>query len=161
MVIKTKLTEKDFIAVNFIIVFSMPVVRVLFIIMAGSFILNCLPFQFAGEFSVWRIIVPLFVFLFVPAATYFVAKQNYVSSKRPGEQTVYYFEAGYLRIQGESFSSQLTWDKVHKVTETKKWLLIWQSAQMANAIRKTEVKNGDMHNLKRLLNNLNVKNNLH
>ena len=164
MVIKTKLTEKDFIKVNFIILYSRPLFRIIFIIMAISFILGIVsvivPKTFVGEFSISRIIIPFFVITFLPAITFFAAKKNYSSNKRIKELIEYKFEKDYLIIKGESFNSQLTWDKLYKVTQTKKWIFIWQSRQTANAIHKSDILDGEMNELKQILTEYHVKNNI-
>jgi len=63
-------------------------------------------------------------------------------------------------MTGESFHSQLTWDKVYKVTETKNWILIWQNRQIANAIPKRDVWDGQIEDLKKILTAHKIKNNL-
>jgi hypothetical protein len=164
MVIKTRLTEKDFINVNFFFLFRKPILKIVFIIMVLNLILGLLsaviPLTFLGEFTISRIVTPLVVLTFLPAVTYFTAKKNYASNQRLKELIEYKFEKDYLIIQGESFNSQLTWDKVYKVTETKKWILIWQSRQVANIIHKSDVWDGEMIELKTVLDEHHVKNNI-
>jgi len=125
---KTRLTEKDFIKVTFVIFFAKPLMKIVFIIMGISFILGAVsaiaPTTLVGDFSISRLIFPLFVLAFLPAITYFAAKRNYSSNKRMQEMIEYKFGKNDLTIQGESFNSQMTWDKIYKVSQTKEWLLI-------------------------------------
>lgn len=72
----------------------------------------------------------------------------------------YHFEDDQLTVKGESFSSQYTWEKVYKVTETKKWIFIWQSRQIANLIKKRDIADVQISILKEILDRNKVKNNL-
>jgi hypothetical protein len=164
MMIRTRLTEKDFVKVTFAISFSKPMIRVVFIIMGICLILAIVsaiaPMTIVGDFSIFRLIFPLFVLVSLPAITYFAAKKNYLSNKRMQELVEYKFEKNYLIIQGESFDSQMTWDKIYKVSQTKKWIFIWQSKQSANVIRTSDISVGEKNELKQILNAHHVKNNI-
>ncbi|MBL0183120.1 MAG: YcxB family protein [Chitinophagaceae bacterium] len=72
----------------------------------------------------------------------------------------YRFDGSNLVIKGESFKSELSWDKIPKVTQTKNWLLIWQGGQIANAIPKRDIPDGLPAELKAILAKNGVKNNL-
>ena len=163
MTIKTKLTKTDFINLNFVLLFSKVFIRIVFIIMTLSLVFGIvsaiIPNTFAGDFSVSRILTPLFVLAFLPAVTYFTSAKNYLSNKRISETIEYKFEKDYLVIKGESFNSQLTWDKIHKVTLTKNWLLIFQTKQSANAINRTDIWDGEIDEFKEILIEHRVKNN--
>ncbi len=55
-------------------------------------------------------------------------------------------------MEGESFNAKLSWNKIYKVKETKNWILIFQSRQVANLILKSDIWDGEMIELKRILN---------
>jgi hypothetical protein len=164
MVIKTKLTEKDFINVTLILLFNKLLIKIVYIAMAISLILGIasafFPITLLGEFSFSRLIGPFFVLVFLPAVTYFSSKKNYSSNKRVSEPIEYKFEKDYLIIRGESFNSELTWDKIYKVTQTKKWVLIWQTRQSANAIHRSDIGDAEWNELKQILIEHRVKNNI-
>jgi len=164
MVIKTKLTVNDFIKVNFILLFRRPIFFIVFGIMVISLILGIASALFSstalGEFSLSRILTPLIVLTILPAMTYFIARKNYTSNKRISEVIEYNFGKDYLTVTGESFKSELTWDKVYRVTQFKKWILIYQSKQIANVIHRCDVWDGAMQDLKQILTDKQVKNNL-
>lgn len=96
----------------------------------------------------------------MPLLTYFGAKRNFTANKRISETIEYHFDNDYLSMKGESFNSQLTWDKIYKVTQTKNWLLIWQNSQIANPIPKRDIWEGQISDLKEILDKYKVKNNL-
>jgi hypothetical protein len=101
MVIKTKLTVNDFIKVNFILLFRRPIFFIVFAIMGISLILAIASALFSwtapGDFSLSRIITPLFVISILPAMTYFSARRNYTSNKRISELIEYNFGKDYLQ----------------------------------------------------------------
>ena len=96
----------------------------------------------------------------LPAITAYMAKRNYQNNQRITETITYNFLEDCLEISGESFTSKLSWDKFYKVTETKNWILIWQSSRMANVLPKRDVWEGEQQQLKELLMRHKVKNNL-
>ncbi|MEI9957623.1 MAG: YcxB family protein [Ferruginibacter sp.] len=107
-----------------------------------------------------QVIVPIVMLSVTPLLTYFTAKKNYNSNQRISEAIEYQFEKDNLIIKGESFNSQLSWDKIYKVTQTKNWILIWQNSQIANPILKRDIWEGEIESLKVILNGHGVKNNL-
>jgi hypothetical protein len=164
MRIKTRLNESDFVYITFVLLFAKPVMKIVYIIMALAFLLAIvsamIPSTIAGDFSISRLVFPLFVLVFLPASTYFAAKRNYASYKRIDEVIEYDFDKNYLIIKGESFNSQMTWNKIYRVSQTKRWLLIWQSKHMVNAIHKSDLPTGVLTELRQILMAQGVKNNI-
>jgi hypothetical protein len=137
MTIKTKLTEKDFINVNFVLFYKKIAIRIITVMISLSFILSTV-FSFikGNSFESTQILWVILFLGIVPLMTYFNAKKNYSSNKRISEEIEYRFEENYLDIHGESFNSQYTWDKICKITQTQNWVLIWHNRQVANPIPK-------------------------
>jgi hypothetical protein len=164
MVIKTKLTEQDFIKVTLIILYGKPFIKIISILMLLSLLVAIVsffvPLSFAGDASITRITTPVLILIVLPAMTYFGARRNYSSNKRMAELIEYQLDNNYLIIQGESFNAQFTWDKIYKVTQTHNWILIWQTRQSANAIHKSDIWEGEIDELKAILTAHGVKNNL-
>jgi hypothetical protein len=161
MEIKTKLTEKDFINVNLVILYKKLSIKiaiglVVLVALLSLYysISNNKPFAF--DTISW----PLIFFVLLPLFTIIGAKRNFRSNERIKETIEYKFEDDYLHVKGESFTSQLSWDKIFKVTLDKNWLLIWQSRQVANVIPRRDIWEGDVKKLKEILDRHNVKNNL-
>ncbi len=161
MQIKTRLTESDFVKVNFVLLLKRPglkiAVGIILLLMIYSAYL-----QITYEKGVYldMFIWPLILLIVLPLLTYIGARVNYKSNARIKETIEYQFENDYLVVNGESFTSRLTWQKIYKVTKTKDWLLIWQSRQVANVIPLRDVWEGDMEKLKEILDSHAVKNNL-
>ncbi|WP_276502864.1 YcxB family protein [Terrimonas pollutisoli] len=106
------------------------------------------------------IIAPVFMLIGFPLLQYFASKRDYTSNKRISETIEYQFGKDLLFVKGESFTAQLTWDKIYKVSKTKNWLLIWQNKQVANVIPRRDIWEGDIIELKEILQIHNVTNNL-
>jgi hypothetical protein len=161
MTIKTKLTEKDFINVNFVLFYKKIAIRIITVMISLSFILSTV-FSFikGNSFESTQILWVILFLGIVPLMTYFNAKKNYSSNKRISEEIEYRFEENYLDIHGESFNSQYTWDKIYKITQTQNWVLIWHNRQVANPIPKRDIWKGELADLKDIVVKHRVKNNL-
>ena len=159
MIIKTKMTEKDFINVNFVFLYSKIAMKLFTGVISIFFILSILTVAFTKA-AYSTVITPIVLLAAMPLMTYYAARKNYRTNKRISETIEYQFDKDSLIIKGESFNSQLTWDKFYKVTQTKNWILIWQNRQVANPIPKRDIWEGQLADLKLILNEHKVKNNL-
>ncbi|HLK29887.1 MAG TPA: YcxB family protein [Puia sp.] len=101
------------------------------------------------------------ILIFLPlVSNYFMVRLNYKSNTRMGELMEYIFSDDYLSIKGESFSTQFTWEKIYKVTQTSNWIFIWQNRQNANPIAKKNFTESEITELKTILDFHQVKHNL-
>ena len=160
MIIKSKLTEKDFINVNFVLLYSRPIFKIITIIFCVLVLIGIPIVIVLPKTSLTQILFPLIFLSLMPLMTYFTAKRNFKANKRISETIEYQFDKDYLSAKGESFNTQQTWDKIYKVTQTKNWILIWQNNQVANPIHKRDIWDGEINDLKNILQAHNVKNNL-
>lgn len=158
--IKSKLTQRDFINVSFVMLFKKNAVKVLTVLILVFLLISLFTALFVPEVSFSQTIVPLVMLAGLPLMTYFSAKKNFSSNQTIGESVEYNFDTDYLSMRGESFNSQLTWEKIHKVTETKSWLLIWQNTQIAIPIPKRDILEDQINDLRQILDTHKVKNNL-
>jgi hypothetical protein len=106
------------------------------------------------------VLPPVIIFVIYITFIYFSLKRAYSNNQRTGESIEYSFDPDNLVMKGESFKSELSWNKIYKVTKTKNWLLIWQTRQGANAIHKKDITDSELDKLKSILTNNQVKNNL-
>lgn len=72
------------------------------------------------------------------------------------EQIRYEFTDEKILLTGESFASEMEWQKIHKVLELRDWILIYQSKQVFNVIPK-ESFGKNLSDFKSLVRNCNVK----
>lgn len=160
MMIKSKLTEQDFINVNFVLLYSKISMKIFTGIIIFFLIISVMTTFLFSKISYSQIFVFIFMLSAIPILTYFTAKKNFVASQRISETIEYQFDKDNMFVKGESFTSQLTWNKIYKVTQTKNWILIWQNRQIANPIPKKDILEGKIEDLKKILKEHNVKNNL-
>lgn len=112
------------------------------------------------ELDIAQFVGGLTISCVLPIITYISAKRNFESNQRMTEPISYEFDATNIHIKGESFNSTLTWAKIHKVTETKDFVLIWQNKIVANAIPKRDFTDENLQAFKqlvRMINGLDVK----
>lgn len=160
MTVHTKLTKKDYINASLTVMFSRPFVRYFLVIIFLIALINTVSGISNGANPLSGILPPLIILILYSSFVYFSVGKAYTSNARASESMEYSFEEGNLIIKGESFKSELSWDKVLKVTQTKNWLLVWQNRQIANAIPKRDIPAGLPAGLKAILAKNGVKNNL-
>jgi len=160
MFIRSTLTEKDFINANFVLLYSKISTKIFTGFVLMFLIVSIITAAFLARGSFSQVLTPVLMMAALPLMTYFTAKRNFNTNLRNGEAIEYHFDPDNLSMKGESFNSQLTWGKIYKVTHTKNWLLIWQSRQMANPIPKRDIAEGQIGDLKQILDHHKVKNNL-
>lgn len=71
-----------------------------------------------------------------PAVIYNTIRKNYQSAAHLKEKLEMEFTRNLLKIQGESFYTELMWVKTFRVRELKKWFLIYQNNLSAIIIPK-------------------------
>lgn len=71
---------------------------------------------------------------------------------------IYEFTNDKIIISGESFHTELSWDKTYKVLELNKWILIYQSRLAANILAK-EAFGDQLDAFKTLVKSTKIRNN--
>lgn len=152
MEIVSKISEKDYVNVFFTILWTKRSIRFCTIIFILIFVF--------GSFNVFvlktadpvTLLFPLLFLTVFSISIYFGAKRTFKTDARISETIRYVFDEVKLMIQGESFESILSWDKVYKVTKSKHWLLIWQNNALANAISMANMEEQKLDYLRGVLN---------
>jgi hypothetical protein len=160
MPIKTKLTKDEYVKATLTVILNRTYTLYFFIFVSIVVIVNIISSVARGQAVIATILPPVLIFSAYILVIYFSVKRGYLKNKRISESIEYTFEENRLIIRGESFNSELSWDKINKVTLTKNWLLIWQTKISANAIPRKDISESDLANLKIILASNRVKNNL-
>ena len=155
--VKTTLSEKDFIQISFTLIYRKPAIIVLTVIAVGFFLLSAVLYLLDAKNNGTGMITASAMLIAFPAITYFNAKKTYTLNPRLNETVCYSFEDRFLKMKGASFNSELSWEKIHKVTRSKNWLLIWQTKDFANAIKMSEINEEHLTQLKNILHKNKVK----
>lgn len=101
--------------------------------------------------SLLQSLIGIGLIAFYALSTYFAARKNYKSMPGISDPLTYEFTDQQLTCTGASASSQSTWEKVFKVTETKKSILIWRSSQIVNVIPKRDITPEQLRSLKEMV----------
>ena len=161
MTINSSLTKAQYISASLVIRYRR--ITTLVYSLLGIFFLGFAVYskvQFP-EMDVTSEFIIAFAFLILPVVrTYFSAMINFNSNQRLTEPTQYIFSDDNLCIKGESFTTQFTWEKVYKVTQTKNWVFVWQNRLVANPISKQDISTDQILELRAILAMHGVKNNL-
>lgn len=138
--ISTRLFLDDFRRLNLHLLYRNYAIKLLTGV--GIFLMACVILLFfltkMEQFSIGGFAIGFALAFLMPITSYISAKKNYNSNQRISEIMKYKFDDSEICIEGESFNSTLIWNKVHKVSESKDFILIWQSSQTVNAIPKRD-----------------------
>lgn len=160
MIVKSKLTEKDFINLNFLLLWSRPAIKFFSFVMAITFLTvlaNLFLKVTAFNNTTWSYLVIPFA---VIALTYYNAKKSFSSNEKASEQIEYDFGSRSFSVTGRSFNASYAWDSILKVSKTKGWIIVWQSKQSASPIPLRYFDQLQLDELKEILEQNKVKNNL-
>lgn len=161
MIIKTKMTQKEFVEANMILNYSRiatKIITVMGIVLLAAVVLMWV--YMPGGSPSYLFIYPLILLALPPVATWLQARSVFRTSTRIGESLEYDFNDDFVAVKGESFNSQMTWEKFYKVRQTKNWIFIYQSRLVASPISKKDLLPSDLEKLKAILTTHRVKNNL-
>jgi hypothetical protein len=144
------LTKTEFQAVNKVLRKSntafriLPVVGYVFIIMGLlSLLINGL------EVLPLAILIMGLNFVFLmPLLLNRAANKAFDTNPRISETITYSFSEDTFFTKGESFSSEMSLDKIYKVSETDDFLFIWPAKQSATPISKSDISSEDLAILK-------------
>lgn len=160
MTTQTKLSEKDFVNAAFIFLSKRRFFRIITGMMIFITAINIvLLFTGSKSNSSNFYFVPIFLALFF-CLIYYDASKNYRKTPRIQENIRYDFNEDALRITGESFRSELSWDKVYRISHERKWLFIWHNQQNAHVIPARDFPPGLLVHVKSIADRYKVRNNL-
>lgn len=162
MKIETKIELKDYIKLMYILTYrrrGMIITNIM-----GLLLFTFTIMYFAGiiesvEFPWMPVAFSFVIVIVVPTSVYFSAKKNYKTHSRLQEKIIYEIDEETIIITGESFSSEMTWNKTYKVVELKDWFLFYQNKIVANIIPKHSIGE-DRFKLRMIVKNQKIKNKL-
>jgi uncharacterized membrane protein YkvI len=160
MTITTKLSAKDYTNASLAILWQKLSTKIVVVLFSLVVLLNLFVAAASNESRITEQLPLLIIFLIFSLVIYYSIKRAYSNNKRVSETITYHFKEDTYTIKGESFTSELTWNKVQKVTITKNWLLLWQTRSTANAIPRRDIDNEILNKMKTILAKHKVKNNL-
>ncbi|WP_430813853.1 YcxB family protein [Carboxylicivirga sp. RSCT41] len=158
MTIKTHIDFKEYVKLMYILTYRKG--AFIFTGLLGVFLFTISMLYFTGSLETdtppAMAITMSIIFLFLlPFSVYFGAKKNYYSHGRLQEEISYEITEDLIAIKGETFTTEMSWDKTYRVLELKNWLLIYENKMMANIIPKRSIDN--MDKLRGIIRNQSIK----
>ncbi len=161
MIIQTKLSKKDFINANLTLKYSSVFLKIMFILGITVLILVIIFLVLFPEyFSMAFVIPPVFMSLLPFSLHYYSAASFFEKNPKEGEKMAYVFDKDDFAIKGESFQSEFKWTAIKKVKTIMSWLFIFHKNGIINPIPKASLFDSEIQELKELLENNRVNNNL-
>jgi len=150
MIITNKLTKEEFIKASFLMILSRPIFKFLLAV-SPLIIMLCL---YIDPTIILTLIISCILFTLI---IYYNSQKNFSTNKRFQEAVIYQFDNDFLKIKGDSFETNMTLSKIHKVTFTDKWIFLWQSNRLATPIYINDISSALLKDLKVILDKNSVK----
>jgi hypothetical protein len=138
--VKTQLSLSDFIKLQYYLLYSTG--WTIYITLLGLVVLLGSLFAFSGASDIENkdkpyiaLIFGVFVVVLIPLGLFFSAKRIYASHKMLQEPMYYTFSPSGIHVEGSSFSSTVSWEKMYKIKRMSKWLLIYHGKNIANCVK--------------------------
>lgn len=154
--VTTKMTFPEFRKLNFKILYAkkwvviLSIFAILFVL--ASVVMNMMHYNVILDSDYYSIGVIFVVMpITLPLTVLLLAKRSFKSNSMIQESITYEFSEESLKTNGESFSSEYKWEKLHKVDMTNEWLLLYHSKTVANFVKIKDVNNANLEGLKDLL----------
>lgn len=142
MIIKTKIQLKDYIKLIYILTYRKW--TMVFILAMGLFnFIFCVLYIFgtitSTEFPILPFAFSAIILFVLPISIYYSSSKNYNTHSRLQEEVTYEISDEEIKISGDSFTTEMTWEKTYKVLELNDWFLIYQNKMVANIIPKDSI----------------------
>lgn len=160
--IHTKLELKDYLKLSRTLMFRRGIVIVFMIIGVYAIAVSLItrlwfPQTFHNSGGLYTLLLGVFILLSYPVINYFNSKKIFNSHARLKEEITYQFTDENIKIAGESFSGEKTWDKVYKILELKDWILIYENKFVATILKKASFSSEQLQAFKNLVKSKNIK----
>lgn len=161
MTIETRLTEKEFVQVNFVLLYKKPLIKIVTVLAIIFLLLVPIGVIDAPKsFDFTNLIFPFLFAVVVPLSVYSSAKKTYKTNHQVLEKATYHFSKEQLFIAGETYTVTYQWNTIYEVTQTKNWILIWPNKLKSHPLPAKDLWGGQIAEIKDLLESNGVKNNL-
>ena len=144
------------------LIFGLSFKRPIFLIMSGLILLNIINIFINKNISYidknlyFPIILGMSVVFIVPLIMYYQTRQIYKSSKLFHENIIYSLDNNSVRMNGETFDSELKWSHFYKIKETKNFFMLYQGKTIASLLGKKNMNDRDIVEFKLFIQSLNA-----
>ncbi|RYD75290.1 MAG: YcxB family protein [Sphingobacteriales bacterium] len=136
--IKTRISREDYIKLLLALAYRKPIIWMFTFIGLLSFVAVILNLLDIGlrDFPFMELIISIAILIVYPTIIYLRGKRSYERTPQLKEEITYRFTTEKMRVKTENTETQTSWNKVEKVQEHKKWILIYQENLITNIIPK-------------------------
>ena len=114
--------------------------------------------KYIKEKPTLQLLFGVYVLVFFPGFLYYQARRSFNTKSRLWERVTYEFTDEKIDIFGESFSSEIPWDKVYRVEELKNWILLYQTKLQANLIPKESFVDDQLEEFRKMIRSKGIRN---
>ncbi|MDB5231348.1 MAG: hypothetical protein JWN76_2153 [Chitinophagaceae bacterium] len=118
------------------------------VVWIGGYYLHFLP---VPKPKIYQYITLVLITVVQPTAIYFTIKRNYYSSNHLAEPLEIELTQSEIKMQGESFYTEIAWKKIFKIDEQTHWFLIYQNTLSAIIIPKKSFHGHQVEEFKQIL----------
>lgn len=148
--ITTQLTLNDYLKANYYLLYRTAYLKFIAFLGILWFVIPIITYREGTSFNYMSFTFGVVIML-IPVFSYFKLKKNYYNT-RIHETITYSINDETIHSKGLTFDSTFTWNKIYKVSETKTWILIWQTKYIAHIIPKRDFTPEQLNSLKGIVN---------
>jgi len=157
MKIKTKVTFKEYLNLLYSLAYQKPIMKLL--VSAALILFLWIIFYYLKYFTLPRPIIYQYftlvlIVLVQPIVIYTTIRRNYYSSNHLRETLDMEILEKEIKIAGETFYMEVTWEKQFKIVEYLNYFLIYQNNLSAIIIRKKDLSADDIINIRKIFKKL-------
>ena len=101
--------------------------------------------------QIYQYITLILITVIQPITIYWTIKRNYDSSNHLRERLEIELLPKEIKVQGESFYTEIKWEKIFKIDEETNWFLIYQNNLSAIIIPRKEFSTAQVEEFKTIL----------
>ena len=159
MIIKTKISFKEYKRLLFGLAYKKTMMKLILLVALAMVIwilgyyLHFLP---VPKPLIYQYLTLGLIAIVQPMVIYMTIKRNYNSSNHLREELEVELTDEGIKITGESFYTEIMWNKLFKIEEQKNWFLIYQNNLSAILLPKKDFHRNQEEDFKKIL--MNVQN---
>jgi hypothetical protein len=154
MKIKTQISFREYRKLLFSLTYRKPIMKVIlcfaFVMLVWilGYYLHFLP---VPKPQIYQYITLSLITVVQPITIYWTIKRNYDSSNHLREQLEIELSQTEIKVQGESFYTEIKWEKIFKIDEEPNWFLMYQNNLSAIIIPRKEFSSTQLAEFKTIL----------
>lgn len=154
MKVEYKISEKEFVKLNFYLLYRRPII-ILMGILCLIILYFCLRYYFKYHQPVTEMLGSIFLLAyfiaFMPVIYYFRFKRSFKSNNAISQRTVSEIDENYIIDITETSKVKTTWDNVYRVEELNSWFLLYFSKTSFGFLPKRVLQKNEVEELRGII----------